>query len=173
MARHPRAIPLLSTVRPFRNDARMSLEQLAYETSTQALRQQEGILSDLRARTATLLTAASLVASFLGGRAIDLEGLTSLNIIGGLAYLAAIAISVYLLAPNSTLEFAIRGSEAYEYFVQRGIDLAEAHRTLAYWIDERHAKNKHRIDLLVLLFAGACVAFVPEVVFWSLSLALH
>ncbi len=151
----------------------MSLEELAYENSAQALRQQEGTLSDLRSRTGTLLTAASLVASFLGGRAIDLEGLSALNIVGGLAYLATILISVYLLAPTSTLEFAIRGSEAYEYFVQRGIDLQEAHRTMAYWIDERHAKNKGRIDFLILLFAAACLAFVPEVVSWSLSLALH
>jgi hypothetical protein len=151
----------------------MSLEQLAYETSAQALRQQEGLLSDLRGRTGTLLTAASLVASFLGGRAIDVEGLSALNIVGGLAYLATIAISVYLLAPNSALEFAIRGSETYEYFVQRGIELEDARRTLAYWIDERHAKNKRRIDFLILLFATACLAFVPEVVFWSLSLALH
>lgn len=90
----------------------MSLEQLAYETSAEALREQERLLGDLRTRTGTLLTAASLVASFLGGRAIDLEGLSTLNIVGGLSYLATIAISVYLLAPTSRVEFAIRGSEA-------------------------------------------------------------
>jgi hypothetical protein len=151
----------------------VSLEQLAYETSAEALREQERALGDLRTRTGTLLTAASLVASFLGGRAIDLEGLSALNIVGGLSYLATITISVYLLAPTSRLEFAIRGSEAFEYFVRQGDDLTEAHRTLSYWIDERHEQNKRRIDVLICLFAAACVAFVPEVVSWSVSLALH
>jgi hypothetical protein len=151
----------------------VSLQQLAYENSSQALREQEGALSDLRARTGTLLTAASLVASFLGGRAIDLEGLSALNIFGGLFYLATIAISVYLLAPTSRLVFAIRGSEAFEYFVETGADLDEAHRTLSYWIDQYHKENKRRIDTLVWLFTGACLAFVPEVVLWSISLALH
>ena len=151
----------------------MSLEQLAYETSARALTEQESTLNELRARTGTLLTAASLVASFLGGRAIDLEGLSIFNVVGVIAYLTTIAVSVYLLAPKAGLEFAIRGSEAYEYFVRGGADLDEAHRTLAYWIDEKHAENKRRIDVLVILFTAACLSFVPEVVSWSLSLALH
>jgi hypothetical protein len=151
----------------------VSLQQLAYETSADALREQERVLNDLRTRTGTLLTAASLVASFLGGRAIDLQGLSALNVFGGLSFLATIAISVYLLAPTPRLVFTIRGSEAFEYFVEKGIDLDEAHRTLSYWIDDYHKENKRRIDLLVLLFAAACLAFVPEVVLWSISLALH
>jgi hypothetical protein len=57
--------------------------------------------------------------------------------------------------------------------VRRDADLEEAHRTLSYWIDERHEQNKRRIDLLILLFGAACAASVPEVVSWSVSLALH
>jgi hypothetical protein len=131
----------------------MSLQQLAYRTSSEALREQERLLNDLRARTGTLLTATLAP--------------------GGLSYVATIAISVYLLAPTPRLVFTIRGSEAFEYFVQEGADLDEAHRTLSYWIDGYHKENKQRIDLLVLLFSGACLAFVPEVVLWSISLALH
>jgi hypothetical protein len=80
---------------------------------------------------------------------------------------------VYLLAPTPRLVFTIRGSEAFEYFVEKGADLDEAHRTLSYWIDDHHRANKQRIDMLVVLFAVACIAFVPEVVLWSISLALH
>lgn len=137
----------------------MSLQQLAYENSAEALRGQERLLGDLRTRTGTLLTAASLVASFLGARAIDLEGLSALNVVGGLFYLATIAISVYILAPTPGFEFAIRGSEAFEYFVSQGADDDEAHRTLSYWIDERHADNKRRLDRLILMFSAACVGF--------------
>ena len=151
----------------------MTLQQLAYETSAQALREQERLLSDLRTRTGTLLTAASLVASFLGARAVDLEGLSALNVIGGLSYLTTIAVSVYLLAPTPRLVFAIRGSEAFEYFVEHGADLDEAHRTLSYWIDRQHGTNKLRIDRLVVFFGIACAALLPEVVSWSVSLALH
>jgi hypothetical protein len=44
-----------------------SLEQTAYEIAVRTLAQQENAVNELRARTGTLLTASSLVASFLGG----------------------------------------------------------------------------------------------------------
>ena len=150
-----------------------TLEQLAHAESQRALSQQEGVLNELRARTGTLLTASSLVASFLGGRAIDLEGFGALNVTAALAFLITIVISVYLLAQKSQLEFALRGSEVYEFFVREGTDIPEAHQTLAYWIDEAHARNKKTIDRLVIGFGVACVALIPEVAGWSLSLAVH
>ena len=52
-----------------------ALAQLSYELSLRSLSQQEAALNELRARTGTLVAAASIVASFLGGTAISKQGL--------------------------------------------------------------------------------------------------
>jgi hypothetical protein len=49
----------------------VSLQELSYALSLRSLDQQEKALEELRNRTGTLLAATSLVASFLGARAID------------------------------------------------------------------------------------------------------
>jgi hypothetical protein len=48
--------------------------------------------------------------------------------------LASIVLAVYLLAPKPGLEFSLDSAAVYEYFVRADADLAEAHRTLAYWL---------------------------------------
>ena len=48
-----------------------SLAQLSYNAALRALDGQERGLEELRARTGTLLAAASLVASFLGAQTIQ------------------------------------------------------------------------------------------------------
>jgi hypothetical protein len=50
------------------------LEELVYGLAQQALAEQDSTFDELRTRTGTLLAASSLVASFLGARAIDDTG---------------------------------------------------------------------------------------------------
>jgi hypothetical protein len=45
-------------------------ERIAHEAAMHALAEQEAALRDLRARAGSLLTAASLIVSFLGARAL-------------------------------------------------------------------------------------------------------
>ena len=54
-----------------------ALAKLAYELSLLTLSQQESASNELRARTGTLIAAASVVTSFLGGAAIARDGLDS------------------------------------------------------------------------------------------------
>ena len=61
------------------------LHQLAYELSLRSLSQQESVLNELRERTGTLLAASSLVASFLGARAIG-EGLGWATVVALIAF---------------------------------------------------------------------------------------
>jgi hypothetical protein len=120
----------------------MNLQALSYELSLRALDQQERALEELRNRTGTLLAASALVASFLGARAIDRVGVDGLAVIPLLAFVASVLLSVYVLVPKSNLEFALRGSEVWEYFVSENEDLPEAQRTLAYWIDDVRESNQ-------------------------------
>jgi hypothetical protein len=48
-----------------------SVEELAFDLALASLDLQRDVLRDIRARSATLLTASSIVTSFVGGRAID------------------------------------------------------------------------------------------------------
>jgi hypothetical protein len=50
------------------------IEQLSYDLARGALAEQDRAIDELRARTGTLLAASSIVASFLGGRALDAHG---------------------------------------------------------------------------------------------------
>src|SRR5205823_2742195 len=96
------------------------LADLGFDLSLRGLGQQERVLEELRVRSGTLLAAASLVASFLGGRALDAAGLDLLNVTAGLAFLLTIAGTIYVLAPRETLEFAILGSAIHEHFSNEG-----------------------------------------------------
>jgi hypothetical protein len=77
-----------------------SLAQLSYDAALRALDGQERGLEELRARTGTLLAAASLVASFLGAQTI--QRTNALETIEALA-LIALGVSVgaytYVLLP--------------------------------------------------------------------------
>jgi hypothetical protein len=72
-ARH--AALLNDRLPPYRGFSVASLEQTTYELALRALAQQEHALTEIRARTGTLLTASSLIASFLGAQAIARNGL--------------------------------------------------------------------------------------------------
>ena len=148
----------------------VSLQELSYALSLRSLDQQEKALEELRNRTGTLLAATSLVASFLGARAIDQAGVGRWGLVPLLSFIVSVVSSVYVLAPKGNIEFALRGSEVWEHFVSAGDDLPEAQRTLAYWIDQVHIHNQRVVDRLIVFFAGACFALVIEALFWALQL---
>jgi hypothetical protein len=61
-----------------------------------------------------LLAATSLVASFLGARAIDQSGVGGWGLVPLLSFILFVVSSVYVLAPKRKLEFALRASEVWE-----------------------------------------------------------
>lgn len=75
----------------------IELEQLAQEFASRSLAQQEDVLRELRTRTATLLAAASLTASFLGAAAIDRDGLSVWSV------LALVSLGVTVLLTSTGL----------------------------------------------------------------------
>lgn len=149
------------------------LRQLAYELSLRTLGQQEGVLNELRSRTGTLLAASSLVASFLGARAIASGGAKWLTALALFAFAVSIFASVYVLLPKSELIFAVRGSVLFEQEVTDPGGLAETHRRLAYWLEEYHDANQPTIERLFSLYRVATLAGLAEVVLWSIELSLE
>ncbi len=79
------------------------LEQEVHRIAARALSQQEQALTELRTRTGTLLTAASLIASFLGGQALARGGLSLWIILALAAFAMSVILCIYVLLPKDGL----------------------------------------------------------------------
>jgi hypothetical protein len=147
-------------------------EEVAYEAAQRALELQSDAFKELRARTGTLLAAASLAASFLGGQAIRAAGLGPLSIIGLLAFLATVIPCLYLLLPEQKLHFGLEGGPLYERLYRDGVEApAEVHRVVAYWLDDVFRANLPRLHHLFRVYTAAAAALGLEVIFWALQIA--
>lgn len=147
------------------------LPRLAYELSLRALSQQESALNELRARTGALLTASSIVASFLGAAAIAASGLDLLTGLALVAFGLSVMPSIYILVPRPTFVFALSGVRLLEEEFDETGGIGEVHRRLAYWIESFRDANQRAIDTLVVFFRFAALSLAVEVVLWALALA--
>jgi len=148
------------------------LARLAYEISLRALTQQEGVLDELRGRTGTLLAASSLVASFLGARAIDGGGVPALTALALAAFAVSVLASLYVLLPKPNLVFALRGSVLFEEELADPGGLSETFRRLAYWLEEYRDANEPTIERMFQLYRVAIVAVLAQVIVWSIALGV-
>jgi hypothetical protein len=150
-----------------------ALARLAYELSLRSLTLQDASLTDLRARTGTLVAAASLVTSFLGGAAISRDGLDGWSVAALVAFAAVLVCSTWVLLPKSNLVFSLRGSRLYEDEVEADVfEIGETHRRLAYWLDGFHDSNDTKLRRLFAWYRAATATLLLEVIFWSVQLAL-
>jgi len=149
------------------------LARLAYELSLRTLSQQEAALNELRARTGTLIAAASIVTSFLGGAAISKHGLDVFGVLALGGFVGSIALATWVLLPKEHLIFSVQGSALFEDEIRADVfDLGETHRRLAYWLDEYHALNLPKLDALFTCYRWSTGLLMGEVVFWSVQLAV-
>jgi hypothetical protein len=91
------------------------------------------------ARTAVLLAASSLAASFLGNEAFGGSGWDATAVIAAAAFLVTMLAAVYVLLPRKRFVFSLIGSAVYEQFY--GLGQEEIHRRLAYDLDRFWEEN--------------------------------
>ena len=77
-----------------------SVEELAFDLARESLSAQRDVLKDVRARSATLLTASSIVTSFVGGRTIDAVGLDAVTGAAIAAFLLTLLPAMYLASTS-------------------------------------------------------------------------
>lgn len=148
------------------------LQKLAFELSLRLLDQQEATLNELRARTGTLLAGSSLIASFLGARALDRAGFGIVTGAAIVAFIFSIATSAYVLLPKQNLIFGVRGSELFEEEFGEPGGLSETHRRLAYWLESFRDDNQPTVDRLFFWFRMSVGALLFEAILWMLDLGL-
>jgi hypothetical protein len=115
----------------------------------------------LRARTAILLAASSLAASFLGNEAFRGSGWDALTVAAGLSFLVTMLAAVYVLLPRKRFVFSLIGSAVYEQLYE--LDQAEVHRRLAYDLDRFWEENDLEITRLRRGVQLAAAGLIVEV----------
>jgi len=123
-----------------------ALAELAFEQSQRRLDKQERVVEELRARTAILLVASSLAASFLGKEAFGGSGWDVLAVVAAVAFLVTMLSAVYVLLPRKRLVFSLIGSALYEQLY--GLAAEEVHRRLSYDLDRFWEENDLEIARL-------------------------
>ena len=137
------------------------LAELAFEQSQKRLDKQERVLEELRARTAVLLAASSLAASFLGNEAFGNSGWGVTAVVAASAFLVTMLAAVYVLLPRKSFVFSLIGSAVYERFY--GLEREEVHRRLAYDLDRFWEDNDLRITKLRQGVQLAAAGLIVEV----------
>jgi hypothetical protein len=147
-----------------------SFEQTLHETAVRALAQQESALEALRARTGILLTASSLVASFLGGQGIARHGLSPWIILALASFAAAVIRSVYVLLPKRELNFSIDATSLVAESTQAN-DEEAALRRIGLWLADLRLANEPVIDRTALAARQVGVALSCEILLLGVGLA--
>lgn len=128
---------------------------------------------ELRARAGTLLTAASLIASFLGGQLLVRA---DVGLWAGLALTAfgsSVVLSIYVLLPKDDLSFALDGPAAYGALCEVREDEEEVDRRLATWLKAVREDNGRIVHRLTAALEVAGFALLAEIGFFAVGLAVR
>jgi hypothetical protein len=150
-------------------------ERVVYEAAVRGTQDQAAILDGLRTRAGTVLAAAALVSSFLGGQALrTVDHLVVFSTVGA-AFAAFIVSAVLTLAILWPFEFRFILSPSA---MLQGLDdhagatnePTEFYRALALQLEWRYDQNARKIRLLQWAFQLAIVFLVLEVAAWIVVL---
>jgi hypothetical protein len=145
---------------------------LVYELALRSLDQQERELSELRARTNTLIAASALIASFLGAAAIrEHHGLSTLSVLALVVLAITGALSLIVLWPRE-LRFAFDARKTYAELYPSIDNFAEAQLRVAYSARDRYRANKRTIDWLEVAFQVAVLMLGVQTLLWAIAVAI-
>jgi MFS family permease len=155
-----------------------STESIIYSEALRMISEQRADRDSLRTRAGTLLTAASLVTSFLGGVALGRYESVHLNagltILGWSAIGAFIAVAVlavvillpwpwtFILSPTILVEDHLAGPTKTDPDALR--------RFLAVTLERHQEGNGRMIRRLFFVFGVACTLLIYEAVAWLMIL---
>ena len=150
-----------------------SVTELVFDLSLDSLSQQRDVLTDVRARSATLLTASSIVTSFLGGRAIDAVGLNAVTGTAVAAFLLTLTPAIYLASTTGETRLLIDGPRLYAELATAEASLDEAYVALADEIDAVRQENRAIVERTLRALRLGFVALIAEVILLLAALALN
>ncbi len=144
----------------------------ALDVARAALDEQHVAVRDLRAHTGALLTATSVVVSFLGTRALSTGHLRVLAFIGLGAFVVSLMLCLYVLLPTAKIESLRQGGSLLGMDLDATDRATDAYERLVDTYDDLGAVNRPHVQRLGSVFRMASAAILLEVVLWALQLAL-
>jgi hypothetical protein len=148
---------------------------LAYNEAKRALDEQERVVAELRSRAGTLIAAAAITTSFLGGRILGSHHLRPLAraAIGCFAFVGITLLA--LLWPWRDWRFTVNAQSFIETYLEppdtAPLDLPAIHRDLALHMEAAWKANRTQLRWLQAAFRLAALALVVEVVLWIVAIA--
>ena len=148
--------------------------RVVYEAAVRAAGDQAAVLDGLRVRAGTVLAAAALVSSFLGGQALrnadDLQVLSFVGLaVGSFVLVALLALAI--LWPFD-FRFSLSARAMLEALGEHdgAPSSAEFFRVLALQLEWRYVQNRPKIRPLLWAFELGILCLVLEVAAWLVVL---
>jgi hypothetical protein len=148
------------------------LEQEVHRLAARALEQQERVLTELRVRTGTLLTASSFLTSFLAGQALVRDGFSIWVVSALVVFAVLIVLCIYVLLPKDDLIFVLDGPTVYESLYGIREDESELDRSLAFWLEDFREANDPTVKRLISAFEMAGFALLFEISLLSVGFVI-
>lgn len=127
----------------------------------------------MRARTGALLTATSVVVSFLGARALTTSQLRGVALIGLGVFVLSLVLCLYILLPTKRIESLAAGGVLFGSTHPQSDPATDTYQRLAETCDRISATNESHIEMLGRVLTLASAAIVIEVLLWGLQLAIR
>jgi hypothetical protein len=139
------------------------LPELAYQLALRALDQQESGLAELRARTNTLLAAAS----FLAAPAIDRASVGVWVVLVLVVFAVTVALCLFVLIPTSLVSPSTdRGSMKRSTSTRRP---ARSPAPIRLWLQSFHAANAPKIERRRARLRDAALALGAQILLLSVA----
>jgi len=151
-----------------------TLEQITYDAGRHLLADQEALVSGIRQRTGTLLTAHALVASFLGTTTITATGLNGWSWAALAALVLGLVVAAILLAPWD-LAFAVDPHDLYDRLYQEAAarELDDSQTFLAsagYAYKALRDRNTRSVERMSRLSGLVSTLVVIQMLLWIADL---
>ena len=157
-----------STVRSD-NDPRY---ELVWNEALRSIAQQQALLESLRNRTGTLLSAAAIATSFLGGVAFEDGRVACPGWMAVIAFAICGGLSTWVLRPRGGWMFRYNANLLLDDYVEadQPCSLRDMQRDLSLHMETNHAENTKKLDRMLIQYQLATGALLIEIVAWLLEL---
>ena len=148
--------------------------EIAYQEAVRAIEHQDAALDELRSRAGTLLAAATIVTSFLGGVALDNADPTCWSWVA-VAFFAGVTFATgRVLWPVQDWRFVMNADKIVANYIEGGeapLSPSGMHRELALRYAANLEHNEPKLERLRWWFQAGAGLLAAEVLFWIIDLA--
>jgi hypothetical protein len=156
-----------------RREPMPTLEEITYDIGRASLAEQEAFVRDLRHRTGTLLAAQAVVASFLGGSALQRAPLSLCGWLAIAALVMGVVAGAGAFAPWQ-MTFALDAREAYRSLrVEADGDGDGWLISAALLYRETRRKNLRAVRSVSFLSAALSPLLIVQTVLWITALGVR